>query len=274
MSELFERIAEFKNQRKKFCVITVVDSLGTTPRKAGARALVFPDGPLVGTVGGGSIELEAINFAQEVLKTKLPLLKVFQLDQLEQHEAMTCGGSMTLFFEPVLPDRKLTIFGGGHVGKSVARVAHEAGWQIRVLDEREGVLDPKYFPEQTELITDKYLNYISNQNFGENDWLVIVTPKHSNDEQVLEAIVKFPAVYIGMMGSPKKVAEVMENLKRKNISQEVLKKVRAPIGLNIGTETPGEIAISIVSEMLAVLHQVEEIKSCSKLSPLIEKSKK
>lgn len=265
MSELIERIAELKKQGKTFCIVTVVASQGATPRKAGARGVIFPDGKLEGTVGGGSIELEATKVAQDVLKSKKPILKIFQLDQLEQHEAMICGGSMTLFFEPVLPDRVLTIFGGGHVGRALAQVAYEAGWRLRIIDEREGVLDPIFFPEGAELITTKYLKFISNASFAKNDWIVIVTPKHSNDEEVLEAVIHNPAAYIGMMGSPKKVKEVMGNLKQKGISQEILNKVRAPIGLNIGTETPGEIAVSIVAEMLAVLHQVNEIKSCSKV---------
>lgn len=262
MSEFIERIAELKKQGTAFCIATVVGSQGATPRKAGARGLIFPDGKLEGTVGGGNIELEAIEFAQHILKSKQPLLKKFELDNLEVG-GMTCGGTMTIFFEPVLPDRTLTIFGGGHVGRAVARVASEAGWRIRIIDERDGVLAPQFFPQQAELIREKYSSYIRDQNFGPNDWLVIVTPKHGNDEAVLEAVISSPAAYIGMMGSPKKVKEVMDNLQRKGIPKAMLQKVHAPIGLNIGTETPGEIAVAIVAEMLAVLHQVQEIKACS-----------
>lgn len=263
MSELIERIAELKKQGKTFCIVTVVDSQGATPRKAGARGLIFPDGSLEGTVGGGNIELEAAKIAQQVLKSKKPLLQKFDLEELEVG-GMTCGGSMTLFFEPVLPDRVLTIFGGGHVGRAVARIAHEAGWRVKVIDERDGVLDPQFFPDQVELIPENYLKYINNQNFGPNDWLVIVTPKHGNDEQVLEAVIHQPAAYIGMMGSPKKVKEIMDNLKSKGIAENILNKANAPIGLNIGTETPGEIAVSIIAEMLAVLYRVEVIQSCSR----------
>ena len=259
MSELIERIAKLKKEGKTFCIVTVVDSQGATPRKSGARGLIFLDGSLEGTVGGGNIELEATQIAQQVLKAKKPLLQKFDLEDLEVG-GMTCGGSMTLFFEPVLPDRTATIFGGGHVGRAVARVAYEAGWRIRVIDARDGVLDTQFFPSQAELISENYLNFISNQNFGQNDWLIIVTPKHSHDEEVLEAVIGSPAAYIGMMGSPKKVKEVKENLKQKGISNEILNKAYAPIGLNIGSETPGEIAISIVAEMLAVLHQTKEIR--------------
>jgi xanthine dehydrogenase accessory factor len=263
MSELIERVAELKKQGKTFCIVTVVDSQGATPRKAGARGLIFPDGSLEGTVGGGNIEVEATQIAQQIMKSKKPLLQKFDLEDLEVG-GMICGGSMTLFFEPVLPDRVLTIFGGGHVGRAVARVAHEAGWRVKVIDERDGVLDPQFFPAQAELIPENYLKYINNQNFGPNDWLVIVTPRHGNDEQVLEAVIHHTAAYIGMMGSPKKVKEVMDNLKGKGFSEDILNKAHAPIGLNIGTETPGEIAISIVAEMMAVHYQVEEIQSYSR----------
>jgi len=262
VSELIERIAFLKKLNQTFCIVTVVDSSGATPRKAGARAIIFPDSSMEGTVGGGAIELEAIKVAQTVLNQKKPLFHHFELDKLET-DAMICGGSMSLFFEPVLPDRVLTIFGGGHVGKSLARVASEADWQIRVVDEREGIFDDKCFPENAELIHDKFPNFIAKNELGSNDWIAIVTPKHKNDEQVLEAVIHSPAAYIGMMGSPKKVKEIMTSLVEKGISQSLLNKVYAPIGLNIGTETPGDIAISIVSEMLAVLNQIETIKSCS-----------
>lgn len=263
MSELIERIALLKKMKQTFCIVTVVDSSGPTPRKAGARAIIFPDGSLEGTVGGGAIEVEAIKVAQSVLKGKKPFFQHYDLDKLET-DAMICGGSMSLYFEPVLPDRLLTIFGGGHVGRVLARIANEAGWQIRVVDEREGIFEEKQFPENAELIQISFSEFISKNEFGSNDWIAIVTPKHKNDEQVLEAVIHSPVAYIGMMGSPKKVKETKANLLAKGIAPSLLEKVFAPVGLNIGTETPGEIAISIVSEMLAVLNNIEIIKSCSR----------
>ncbi len=177
---------------------------------------------------------------------------------------MICGGTMSLFFEPVTPSRVLTIFGGGHVGRSLARIANEAGWQIRVVDEREGIFENDYFPENAELTQDSFDNFLAHTEFGSNDWIAIVTPRHKNDEQVLEAMIHSSVAYIGMMGSPKKVKEIKTNLIEKGISPEDLNNVHAPVGLNIGTETPGEIAISIVSEMLALLNDVKTIKSCSR----------
>ncbi|MFZ5515215.1 MAG: XdhC family protein [Candidatus Zhuqueibacterota bacterium] len=263
MSELIERVAFLKKSQMTFCIVTVVESAGATPRKAGARAIIFPDRSLEGTVGGGAIEQEAISVALAVLADKKPCLKRYDLDALET-DAMICGGAMTLYFEPVLPDRLLTIFGGGHVGRALARVAHEAGWLIRVVDEREGIFETNLFPERSQLIREPFAEFIDRNEFGQNDWIAIVTPKHKNDEQVLEGVIHSSAAYIGMMGSPKKVKETMANLLQKGIPQSLLDAVYAPVGLNIATETPGEIAVSIVAEMLAILHRIPAIKSFSR----------
>ena len=262
MSEYIERIAELKSQEKKFCIITVVDSKGATPRKAGARAIIFKDGSSEGTVGGGAIEVEAFKVALDVLKTGKALLKHYELDELETG-VMFCGGSMTLFYEPVFPGRMLTIFGGGHVGRALSRIANEAGWRIRVVDDRDGVFEKKYFPDDVDFISEDHLNFCNSQKFGENDWIVIVSPEHKHDESILGAVAASEAKYIGMMGSPKKVKEIKTSLLKQGIEKELLNKVHAPIGLNIGKETPGEIAVAIVGEMLAELYNINEVKSCS-----------
>lgn len=265
MIDLFLRIVDLKKQNKIFCIVTVVATKGNTPRKAGARGLVFPDGSIEGTVGGGSIEVEAINTAQQVLKTGKPLFKDYILNK-DLENKMICGGSMSLFYEPVYPEKRLTIFGGGHVGRAIAPVAQIAGWRVKVVDHRKEVLDPNLFSNQVELITADYADFIKATSFDSNDWLVIVTHKHKYDEQVLELSMQYPVAYLGMIGSNKKVSEVINNLKRKGINEELLARVYAPIGLNIGTETPGEIAIAIVAEMLAVLHGITEVRSCTKLN--------
>ncbi|MBD3289304.1 hypothetical protein GF337_10910 [candidate division KSB1 bacterium] len=260
MTDLFTRITELQQQKQTFCIITVVATSGMTPRKAGARGIVFPDGRIEGTVGGGSIELEATETAVEVMKLGKPLFKVYPLEQVK--DGMTCGGSMSLFYEPISPQRRLTIFGGGHVGRQIAHVAHIAGWQVRVVDHREGVLDPVYFPPEAERIAQDYSGFIKDTTFDENDWLVIVTPKHEYDETVLEHLISQEYAYLGMMGSDRKVGEIFSNLKNKGVNKSALAKVQAPVGLNFGKETPGEIAVAIVGEMLAFLNGIDNVQSC------------
>ena len=264
MSDIFSKILELKKQNKSFCIVTVVETKGETPRKAGARGLIFPEGTIEGTVGGGSIELEAIKTAQQILKTGKPLLKVYPLKDLENK--MACGGSMSIFYEPIYPARRLTIFGGGHVGRAIAPVAQIAGWEVKVVDHRKEVVAPQFFPENIELITTDYVDFINTTSFDLNDWVIIVTTKHIYDEDVLNALIHFQTSYLGLMGSAVKVEQVKKSLKKKGIDEKLLAGVFAPIGLNVGTETPGEIAVAIVAEMLAVLHGKTEVKSCSKMS--------
>lgn len=263
MPDLFKRIAELSTINQSFCVMTVVEATGSTPRGAGARGLVFPDGKIEGTVGGGSIEQEAIQEALARLKQGQPLLKKYTLEYLDHQ--MSCGGTMTIFFEPVLPQNLLTIFGGGHVGRALAQAAFVADWRIRVVDNREFVLDPGVFPPSSELIHSEYPKFIQNTNFSQTDWLVIATPRHQFDAEVLALIIDKPVAYLGMMGSEKKIQQVKTELAKKGIGIEAFNKVHAPIGLNIGTETPGEIAISIVAEMLAVKNKIKEIRTFSPL---------
>lgn len=262
MSDLFSRIVELKKQNKTFCIVTVVDSAGETPRKAGARGIVHPDSSIEGTVGGGSIEVEAVETAQKVLKAGKPLLKEYPLTDVK--DGMACGGKMTLFYEPILPQRRVTIFGGGHVGRAISQAAHLAGWQVKVVDHRPEVLDSQFFHVNADLVAAEYPDYIKATSFNENDWIVIVTHKHKYDQDVVEQLIQHNVAYLGMMGSDTKVKQVMKNLKSKGIGDDRLSRVYAPIGLNIGTETPGEIAIAIVAEMMAVLNGITEVKSCRK----------
>jgi len=265
MADIFNRIVELQQNTQPFCVVTVVAATGSTPRNAGARAIIFLDGKIEGTVGGGSIEQEAIQEAIDRIQTGEPILKKYVLEALDAK--MSCGGSMSLFFEPILPQNRLTIFGGGHVGRALAQAAHVAEWKIRVVDHRDFVLDRQFFPPEAELILTEYIDFIQNTTFSRSDWLVIATPKHKFDSQVLARIVNESVAYIGMLGSDKKVLQIRTELMENGIPAEVLDRVHAPIGLNIGTETPGEIAIAIVAEMLVLKNQVAKVSSFVDIKP-------
>ena len=264
MSDIFQRIIDLKNKNKTFCIVSLVETSGETPRKAGARAIIYPDNTIENTIGGGSIELHVIKCALQAIKSGKPFYKKYILSSDEI--GMSCGGSMSFFYEPVFPQRQLIIFGGGHVGQAIAHVSSYTGWQIKVIDFRKEVLNPNYFPKGVQLIETHYKDFINDYLFTTRDWLVIVTPKHKYDQEVLELLIQKKSAYLGMMGSTKKVAEIMENLKNKGISEKALDRVYAPIGLNIGTETPGEIAIAIIAEMQAIIYGINEVKSCTTLN--------
>ena len=263
MVDLIDKISTLIKDNVAFCLVTVVVTRGATPRKAGAKMVVLDHGAAYGSVGGGSIENFAIGHARDVMNSKKPDLKVYKLDKLENQ--MSCGGSMTLFFEPYFPQRRLTIFGGGHVGRALSHAARVAGWKVVVVDHRAEVLDKAYFPNDTELISQPYSSYIETHSFSEHDWIVIVTPLHQYDQEVLHLLISKELAYLGMMGSDTKVNEIRTNLIKLGLKSEDFHHVHAPIGLNIGRETPGEIAISIVAEMQAVLHNIDVIAKCMML---------
>ena len=145
------------------------------------------------------------------------------------------------------------IFGSGHVAQPLAKIAKIAGFTVNVIDDREGLLNRGYFPTADSLIAKEYSSYLEDYKARPDDYLVIVTRGHQHDYDVLKGVIDSPAKYIGMIGSNHKVRLTFEQLKEEeNVSQEKIDKVDAPIGINLGSETPAEIAVSIMSKIISV----------------------
>ncbi len=229
------------------CIVT--ETTGSTPRKAGSKMLVFGDGTIKGTIGGGSIEYQVIQDALKLISCGEPLMKKFHL---ENDLKMHCGGTMDVYFEAMGCLPKLYIFGGGHIGKALAGYAPRLGFRPFVFDQREGIFDSWSLPE-VETRTDDYFQIIDSLTFDKNTYIVIVTHKHEFDEKVVLACAPREHAYLGMIGSKRKVAEIRNNaLENKILSAEQLAKIDMPIGLPFAAETPAEIAISIVAKMIDV----------------------
>ncbi len=247
-SNLLLRLGEIKNEHDAFVLCIVTRAEGSTPRKAGASMVVFPDGRTSGTVGGGSIEQQAKADALEVLKTGCPGSKTFEL---ENDLEMRCGGKVDIYFEPFLPDNRLIIFGAGHVGSEVGRYAAEVGFRICFVDHRAEILDNINWP--AEKIHCSYNEAVSKLSPAGNDFVVVTTPKHEFDEEIIEQLAPLPLAYLGMIGSKRKVAETRHNiLKRGKVTSGELDRVDMPIGIPFRAETPREIAFSIVARLIDV----------------------
>ena len=229
------------------CVVT--GTTGSTPRKAGSKMLVFRDGTIKGTVGGGSVEFQTIQDALGIICTGTPFSKRFHLeDDLKMH----CGGTMEIYFEPIGCLPKLYIFGGGHIGKALAGYATGLGFRPFVFDQREGIFD-EWDMTGVETRNGDFQPIIDSLTFDTNTYIAIVTHKHDFDETVLLACLPHDYAYLGMIGSKRKVAEIRKNaLENHNIAEEQLNKVDMPIGIPFAAETPAEIAISIVAKMIDV----------------------
>lgn len=249
MTDILFRLSELRQNKKSFVLCVVTEAHGSTPRKAGAKMLVFNDRSIIGTVGGGSVELQAINDALQVLADGKPEKKKYQLeDDLQMH----CGGNMEIYFEPFYDDLKLYIFGAGHVGREVGKMAGDFGFTIIFVDHRPDIY--KEFDSQyARCIVSDYVSSLAQIEFSPRDFVVITTPKHEFDENLLEHLAKIKLGYLGMIGSKRKVAEARRRLlSEQKLSEEQLNFVNMPIGIPFNAETPAEIAISIVAKLIDV----------------------
>lgn len=256
MQEILQDIRSAVDQGVPCVLCIVTATSGSTPRKAGSKMLVFQDGTIKGTIGGGSIEYQAIQVALKNFSGGETFTKHFHL---EDDLNMKCGGTMDVYFEPIGCLPELYIFGGGHIGKAVAGYAPGLGFRPHIFDQREGIFDSWNYPG-VETRVGNYLQIIESLAFDKNSYIVIVTPQHEFDEKILFACAPRDYAYIGMIGSKRKVAEIRKKaLENKVLSEEQLTRADMPIGIPFAAETPAEIAISIVAKMIDVKNRLKKL---------------
>ena len=251
--DVFEELVRLRNLGQKCALATIVEVRGSIPSYESAKLLVREDGSMAGTIGGGCVEAEVWNAAREVLGTGKPRRLQFNLGQDAAYDnGLICGGQLEVFVEPVLPVPRAYIFGAGHISKSLSKVAALAGFATVVVDNRESFANRERFPEADAVHAAEYEEVFPNLPVNENSYLIIVTRGHRDDMRVLKLAVATPARYIAMIGSKRKVLNVVRELEKEGIARAVFERVFAPMGLDIGAISPEEIAVSVVAEMIAV----------------------
>ena len=251
--DIFEEIGNLKRAGKRGALATIVNVRGSIPSVMAAKMLVREDGSILGTVGGGCVESDVRKGAMEVMRDEKPKTFSFNLDQRPDDDTgLTCGGSLQIFIEPVIPSPRLYIFGAGHVGLHVHKAAMLAGFETVIADDRDLYANRERFPDATEIHSGAMDDLLAGFSPSDNSFIVIVTRGHRHDMQVLRWALDTPAKYIGMIGSARKVLGIYEQLEAEGVSSERLNRVFAPIGLEISAVTPEEIAISIVAELIAL----------------------
>lgn len=255
LSKLMERIEE----NKAVATVTIVDVDGSTPRSAGSTMLVDENGNILeGTIGGGVLEVEARKEAANCIKNKKSKLASYNVGSSsgskddENVLPDICGGRATVFIKVFNSQERIIIAGAGHVGESIAKIAKILGYYIIVLDEREERLTGRLFPDADELILEKPAEKLKGIDIDENTYIIIVTHGHKFDQECLESVIRSNAGYIGMIGSKNKTNTVFDNLLGKGYTEEELSRVYAPIGLDLGGETPEEIALGVMAEIQVV----------------------
>jgi xanthine dehydrogenase accessory factor len=251
VSDIYRQIAGLVEAGSEFAVATVVATGGSSPRGVASKMLILPDGETSGSVGGGRLEKLVIADAAQALASGQSVLTQYRLQA--EHEGgigMMCGGDVDVFIEVHTAARTLLICGGGHVGQALASAARQVGMPVTVVDPRKEFADTARFPEGTRILHASPDSKEVASLVSENTYVVTMTHEHALDLAVLGNLLRRGAAYVGMIGSKRKVKTIMSKLREEGFREEELAQVHSPIGLDIGAETPAEIAVSILAEII------------------------
>jgi xanthine dehydrogenase accessory factor len=256
MYTVYSALQDELNNGSAFVVATVISTQGSTPRKTGAKMLMRQDGSVVGTVGGGKFESLVIEAGLKCLESgKLETVTLPLHEKSEDSFGAICGGEVTVLLEPIAMRQRLLISGAGHCGRALAQLALNCGWPVIMFDDRPEQFDAPLFHD-SRIHIETGSNALSTFELRPDDCVVLVSKGHSEDRAALKALLSrdpLPELaYLGMIGSDRKVSMVMKDLAEEGLRESVLKTVYAPIGLDIGSESPDEIAVSIMAEILKV----------------------
>jgi len=251
--DVYEELVRLRRLGQKCALATIVEVRGSIPSYESAKLLVREDGSMAGTIGGGCVEAEVWNAAREVMETEKPKHLTFSLGQDAAYDnGLICGGQLQVFVEPVLPIPHAYIFGAGHISKSLSKAATLAGFATVVVDDRESFANRERFPEAQDVHAEEYEELFPKLAIHENSYLIIVTRGHRDDMRVLKLAIATPARYIAMIGSKRKVLNVVRELEKEGTPRAAFDRIHAPMGLDIGAISPEEIAVSVTAEMIAV----------------------
>lgn len=269
MIDIYEKLSEIKKEGKDAVIVTVTQKEGMGPADVGKKMIVTEGNIAFGTVGGGSIEYYAREKCKEVLKSRQSFSEKYVLfdrevkvDDGEVVIPMACGGRVTLFYEFVGPKQYVYIFGAGHCGAALARVLKPLGFYTIIIDERDYVINALDDAANVK-VDEGFVEYIEKHGIPDDRYIVVCTPSHTNDYNVLNKILelKIKPKYFGMLCSKKKIQDYLEKSYEVYGRDIDLSNFYSPIGLITGGDSPEEVAISIAGEILSVFYGKEDINS-------------
>ncbi len=248
--DIHEEIVRIKHEGEIAALATVVSAKGSTPRAEGSKMLIKSDGSIIGSIGGGCLEADVWKASISAIQEQKSRLLEFDLTGREEtSQGLICGGTMQVFVEPIIPIPTVYIFGAGHIGYAISKIAKMTGFCVVVIDDRPAYANAEKFPDADEFHVEDLAQVVPELAINKVSYIVIACRGYLEDQEVLAQVLKTNAGYIGMVGSKKKTRTVFNNLKNEGFKQEDLDRVHAPIGLPIATETPEDIAVSIMAEI-------------------------
>ncbi len=250
MKSIYHALYELEKNNESAALCTVMKSEGSTPRHVSSKMLVYPDGKFIGTVGGGELESRVIKAAIESIKIGKAETLSYTMADPSRGDPGVCGGQVEVFVEPILPSATLVVIGAGHVGKAVVHLAKWLGFRVAVCDDRAEFCNPEATPGADEYHPVSMAKLAETLNITDQTYLVVTSRGSAVDAEGLPALLNSQAAYIGVIGSKRRWATTVKALKDKGIAEELIGKVHSPMGLELQAETPQEIAVSIMAEVL------------------------
>jgi len=247
---VYQELAELENHGGSAALCTVTHSRGSTPRQVGSKMLVYPDGRVSGTIGGGEMESRVITTALDVIDKGLPQKLDFSFSDPAQGDAGVCGGQMEVFVDPVQPKPTIVVIGAGHVGQAVVHLAHWLGFHVIVSDDRPEFATPDAAPYADKYLIGTAAELANTIEINPHTYLVLTTRNSGLDVEGLPALLDSQAAYIGAIGSKRRWQITRKKLKELGISKKKLDAVVSPMGIEINADSPEEIAVSILSEII------------------------
>jgi xanthine dehydrogenase accessory factor len=250
MISIYQALSELEKNNKSAALCTVVRSIGSTPRHVGSKMLVYPDGKFIGTVGGGDLEHRVLDEASLSMGDGESRLLSYTMADPSRGDPGVCGGTVEVFVEPILPPAMVVVIGGGHVGKAVVHLAKWLGFRVAVSDDRPEFCNPEAVPGADAYYPVEMGRLPEQLKFNKRTYIVITSRGSNVDAQGLPGLLEAEFAYMGVIGSERRWLTTVKALKAKGVSDEKIARVHSPMGLELNAETPEEIAVSILAEIL------------------------
>ncbi len=250
MEFLYQKLAELEQTGKAAVLCTIIEAQGSTPRNVGSKMLVYPDGSFFGTVGGGELERRVFQEAQAALADGQARKLFYSMNDPQRGDPGVCGGQLEIFVEPIMPKATLIVVGGGHVGKAVVHLAAWLGFRVLVSDDRAAFCTPEAVPGAHEYLAVPMAQLPEQVEITPWTYLILTTRGADVDAEGLPALLNTDAAYIGAIGSRRRWETTKKLLLEEGLESAQIKRVHSPIGLELNAETPEEIAVSIMAEVI------------------------
>lgn len=250
--EFYSELQKAYNSNESFALCTVIETIGSSPGKVGQKMIVNMDGSIVGSIGGGINENRARETALELFKTGGSTVLTFDMTSEDLYDGEpVCGGEAKVLIEIQSCEPKMILFGAGHIGKILANVSRLCRFRVTIADERPEFASEANFPEDVKVICKPYEEAIKEAEIDDNSFVVVATPGHIKDREVIEMVLPYNYRYLGLVGSFKKSANFKKTLKDKGFDEKKVDELFTPIGISLGSTSPEEIAIEIMAQIVA-----------------------